>query len=1061
VTPRQKNKKKNTKSRNRKGIKLPKKYLENGALLRQFATSNEYFSRSKKKPLSKFRLSALRQTNKMRSLDLSQTNKMRSLDLSQTNKMPITEEYNWLQLGPTCIPLGETDSPARVLVSGRVTSIAIVPNNPDIIYLGTGQGGIWKTIDGGRNWKAISDQTESLAIGALVIDPKHPEVLYAGTGEGNLIQTTPTSYYGVGVLKTKNGGKEWNLKGETIFNGARFFRLSVNPTNTDRIFAATSKGLYRSLDGGETWKPMTNGLPEIGKASSDLIIHPKEPHNIVYAAFWADGIYKTKNANDKNPEWIKISKGISVSDIGRIALGLDTSKIDSDILYTLMDNGQEKVKYFYMTEDNGSTWISIDFPEIIIGGISYHPKGTKGIGTQGSYNLNIIVDPQESNIVYLSAVPLLKAIRNRRSGKWTFIDIGRNIHTDNHTFAFHPTDNKIIFTGNDGGIYKSTDGGITWKDTLNEGLCITQFTFMDQHPTSDALIIGGTQDNGTLQFRNNPAFYLCDESDGGFVAIDPENPTRVFHARIGPDIMRSDEGGSFGLYEKGGSWKRPQRKSFGTIQEGTSLFFPPFTLDQTNSNNIALGTSNLYLYDQSLKKWDESEPNKWEVIEFQELSSKELISAINYVNSNLIYVGTTEGKIFLLTKVNNKWKSDILESSNDGALPDNYIMDIATYPENNKYLKNSTIIVVLGGFIEEVDPPRVWRGEISDDKIVKWKNISGNDNANGKSLPNSPARVLAIDFNNPDIIYIGTDIGVFRTTDEGESWKPFGINLPKCAVLDMRLLNYKYDNNSMRLLRVATHGRGMWEVELDQRKNKNQVDLYVRDHIMDTGRFTPSLSKLKSSFEDPLRNIKFNDEGNIKFDDNYDYLFWWMCADIKIDSPFYQMDIDDVDYVKFEYRIKNKNPIATLKNRVYVQVHNRGIKDASNVSIKLLYAKVIDSVSDDIFLPDIPQDFWTKFSDASVDLDLGLWKQIGIKSLPDGPKTLTYTEPTVVCWEWEPPIDIIDEQVGLLVVIDSDSKEDQIPEENKKFFDIKELVQKEKHIGVRVLKVDSPRQLRT
>ena len=131
----------------------------------------------------------------------------------------------------------------------------------------------------------------------------------------------------------------------------------------------------------------------------------------------------------------------------------------------------------------------------------------------------------------MGAVILLKGIRNPKSKNWAFKDVGKNIHTDHHAFAFHPTDNMTIFAGNDGGIYKSTDGGITWDDAINEGLCITQCEFMDQHPDSDAVVIIGTQDNGTLQFRNNPAFYFCDGSDGGFAAIDPKNPNIIYHNR--------------------------------------------------------------------------------------------------------------------------------------------------------------------------------------------------------------------------------------------------------------------------------------------------------------------------------------------------------------------------------------------------------------------------------------------------------------------------------------------------------------------------------------------------
>ncbi len=1017
--------------------------LKDGVSRRLAGTTGEYMSQSEGQSVSNVRI----------------------LSSEYTQQMPIVNEYDWLQLGPTCIPFGETDSPARVIVSGRITSIVINPKKPEIIFVGTAQGGVWKTIDNGRNWKATTDDCLSLAIGALAIDPKNTNVLYAGTGEGNLMgASNPDSYYGCGILKTTDGGDKWEIMrdNENNFVGTRFFRIAINPKDTMILFAATSKGVYRSLNGGEEWKLMT-GLPRISgsvKAVSDIVIDPNSCE-IVYAALWGDGIYKTTNSNSPNPVWKKI-EGLQQSNIGRIAICI--SKTNSKIIYTLMSGGDPAVvMYFYMSEDSGSTWTFIHFPDITIKGdrFNYDENGPEGIGLQGNYNLNIAVDPDDNNTVYLSAMPLLKAIRNPRSKNWMFIDVGRNIHTDNHAFAFHPTDNMIIFTGNDGGIYKSTDGGLTWDDTMNEGLCITEFEFMGQHPESDAVIIAGTQDNGTLQFRNSPAFYFCSGGDGGFAAIDPNNPNIVYHTDYGPTIHRSDEGGMFGLYENGGSWK-PLYEKIDTDKFGKeALFYPPFAFDQSDPNNLAMGTKNIYLYDQRQKKW--------ETIDTLGLSAEELISAINYIDSNLLCAGTTLGNMFLLKKINNKWTTLRLEPE-DIALPGRYIWDIITYREGNEYLKNNTIIVALGGFNADKEPSHVWRGEISDDNnTIKWENISGEIDDNKTYLPNCPANAITMDFFNHDIIYVGTDLGVFRTMDGGKSWERFGKGLPNCAVLDIRLLYYKDERNYMRLLRLVTHGRGMWELEVDRRSNKKEVDLYVRDHVMDTGRFTPSKSgSIQSSFEDPLRNIKYVDEHKLQFDDNYDYLYWWMCADIKVDPPYYQMDIDDVDYVKFEYRIRNKNPIAGEKNRVYVQVHNRGIKNASNVTIKLFYAKIIDEISNERTksfepkLPELSQNFWREFLNDHA--DSSPWEQIGEKiSLPMKPKTLTNVEPTVICWEWDTPKewewetsagvnDVICDRVALLVVMDS--IEDPIPEENKKIIDAEELVRIEKHVGVRVLKVD-------
>jgi len=1025
------------------------------------------------------------------------------------------KDYNWLQLGPTCIPFGQTDTYDRVLVSGRITSIVVHPTNPDILYIAAAQGGVWKSIDGGRNWKPTSDKQLSLAIGALAIDPQYPDILYAGTGEGNLMgATNARSYYGCGLLKTENGGRDWNLihdayeiHNQSPVKGARFFSIAVNPKETNIIFVATSLGVYRTMDKGRTWTPMTDGLPmkEDVKAASDVKIDPSNSE-IVYTAFWGSGIYKTENGNEENPKWealVDKDSDLHPPNPGRIVL--DVSKSDPRKIYALITNGAGTLYYFYISTNRGSTWSNINLPTTT-------DTNIRALGNGGNYNLIIAVDYNDPNIVYLGATPLLKAIRNPRSNKWRFIDIGRNIHVDNHAFVFHPTDSNKIFTGNDGGIYKSNDGGATWDDTLNEGLCITQFETIDQHPDSDAVVLAGTQDNGTLQFRNNSAFYLCAENDGGFCAIDPNNPNIVYHTYAGCTPCRSYEGGEFGEYENGGSWmplaqdgnkidasSRSNPDAVLDYQTDPRQFYPPFVLDQSCSSNLALGTRGIFLYEQEESNWlDETKKiaDKWKNIfvnpdsslpkESHSLKLDEgLFSAINYVNSNLIYAGTTAGKIFLIKKINNIWTTIKInpESKNGGSFkfwptsdnPNSMpVNDIATFPENNN------VIVVAFGGISKAKIAMVWRGQISDNGIVEWSHISGNsgNTSDAPTLPIIPVNTIVIEPNNPNnpnnpkTIYIGTDIGVFRTKDGGKSWEPFGKGLPNCSVLDMRLLSYKNEQSPCRLLRAVTHGRGLWEVELDKRINKHAVDLYVRDHIMDTGRFIPSSSGTqKSPYQDPLRNITYNDKANLTFE-GLDYLFWWMCADIKVDTPFYQIDIDEVDYVKFEYRIRNMNLKEGSTNRIYVQVHNRGIKDAgdpnnkgSNVMIKLLYAKVLDSDSDDKSrskwpnLPNIPENFWKEFLNDSA--DLGLWKQIGkIKFLPEALpdkkiKTLTNVEPTILCWEWEIPNDkssTIDSQIGLLVVIDS--PEDPIPEQNKKIFNIEKLVRHEKHIGIRVLKVE-------
>ena len=977
-------------------------------LFRHEATTWDLYSGNNDVNLSSVRLAALKHTEEMLTSEV--------------------EANSWVQLGPTAIPNGQAESQfSRILVTGRVTAIVIDPTDPNILYVGAAQGGIWKTNDGGRNWISTADQEESLAIGALAIDPKNSQVLYAGTGEGNLLFRP--SYYGSGVLKTINGGIDWEPRGGEDggpFNGARFFRLVVDPIHTDTIFAATTFGLYRSVNGGEEWTLMTEGLPVTAgsiRIATDVVINPDNP-NIVYAAFWGAGIYKTENAGDETPRWEQLTGGLPASGFWRIALAI--SPTSPEILYALIANNGGVIDQFYVTNNGGSTWQPIKLPNTMV----YDTIYQNSMGGQGWYNINVAVDPTTPDIVYLSGMPLLKAFRNPMTNIWGFKDIGKNIHPDHHAFAFHPTNNLVIYDGSDGGIYKSTDAGTSWSDVINEGLCITQFEFIDQHPYSDAVIFGGTQDNGTEQFRNNSVFYHAADGDGGFVAVDPDNPNIVLHTYYNPTPFRSEHGGIFGLREEGGSWEYVGTGLIGdsSATPRTSLFYPPFTLDKSNSKNIAFGTYRIFLDDNQGK-------NLWaiNVPLLPGLPYGELVSAINYVNSKLIYVGTDKGKVFCLTRRQSEWTAKAIH---DSSLPSLYVWDVATYPG-----RDNIVILVMGAPITSDYTPRVWRGEVPPDGVAKWIDISGKDP--DSRLPNIPVNAVVIEPTRPEIMYVGTDTGVFRTANSGESWTKFGKGLPNCAVFDMRL------HEPTQLLRAATHGRGLWEIKLDE-KITPEVNLYVRDHLMETGRITPSSSEITATFEDLLQDVELGKK-----------LYWWMCPDIKVDPPFYQIDnIDEVDYVKFESRLRHRSLKRGHKNRVYIQVHNRGTKPAGipptdKVIVKILYTNVlnssIESSDDPPRFPPLPSDFWTSFY-SDTPFSSRAWKQIGeAKKLPSEPKTLTHTEPTILAWEWDTPTDLPD-NIGILVVIDS--PEDPIAETNKAFSNnIESLVRNEKHIGIRLLRV--------
>lgn len=880
---------------------------------------------------------------------------------------PVPGTSNWVQLGPTAIPKGQTYSPARVMVTGRVTSIAIPSNAPNTVYLGAAQGGVWKTTDGGKNWVATGDNELSLAIGAIAIDPSNPQVVYAGTGEGNF---SGDSYYGAGVLKSTNGAASWTMLAQATFTGTRFSRIAVTPGTPARLFGATGKGVYRSTDGGNTWAAMTSGIPA-NVPATDVSINPATPAT-VYAAVWGQGIYRTTNASAATPAWTKLAGGLPAGGFSRIALAVAPSSPAT--VYALIADASYLVNGFYRSTDGGTSWTQIPLP----GG---------NIGGQGFYNLNVAVQPNNAGVVYLSGISLWKATLSGTT--WSIVNVGATVHPDNHALAFDPTNPQVIWAGNDGGIYRSADGGTTWSDAVNEGPCITQYEFIAQHPTSDAVVFGGTQDNGTEQFRNSPVFYHADDGDGGCCAIDRVQPRNVISTYYGATPKRSTTGGAFG------SWTMVNAGI-----QGNALFYPPMAMDPTNPQNLAFGTDQVNIdAAQGTGGWPTH-------VLLPGIAGN--VSALQFVNSTLIYAGTTTGQVYRLTKAGAVWTPKLISAA---PLPPRYVTDIAARPDNL-----NRVVVTLSGF----GTPHVWTGTVGSTSTV-WAAIS-------TGLPDVPADALAIDPAVPNTYYVGTDIGVFSTTNAGAGWALFSSGLPNCAVFDLSI------QPTTRLLRAATHGRGLWERKLDVASMPN-VNLFFRDNLMDTGRIVPAPTPVTAAFADPLQWVSLGDA-----------LYWWQCADLKIDAaegnpPAFQFPVSAVDYVVMESKLQFRNAQRGKTNRVYVQLHNRGITAGTQVTVRVMFANASAG------LPNLPSDYWTSWPNNPV-APSG-WAMVG----PAKTAVVSATEPTVLEWDWATPATAA-AHTCMLVVMDSPA--DPIPASSK-VFDVGVLVPNERRAGLRNLSiVDAP-----
>jgi len=867
-----------------------------------------------------------------------------------------------------------------VFWTGRLTAIVVDPTAPGTMYLGAAKGGVWKTINGGKSWSPMSDDELSLAIGAIALDPVTPQTVYAGTGEGNIFyvvnvpDSTQESYYGAGILKSLNGGASWNLYGQAEFTGAAFFRIAIHPTNPNRVWAATSNGLFLSDSGGTSWTHVTNGLPPTvpGTATgcTEIALHPTDP-SIAFTYFIGEGAYKSTNANAASPAFTPVPD-LQANNKFRASIAFSPSQ------------PQRMAAGF-----NDDLWYSTD------GGQTWKPTGVPLVKcTITFYCINVAFDPIDPNVVYLSGEPhMMKFLFDPVAKTWSGsnITLGKT-HSDQHALAFDPTNHLHVYAGTDGGIYETHDGGNSWSDDLNRGLAITQFDFIDHHPTSDAVVFGGTQDNGTQQFRNSTVFpEASDGGDGGCVAVDFNNPHNVVIEYYTISPARSTDAGEYTTFTD---------ISSGLF--GSTLFYPPYALCAEDPTWIAFGSTGIFIDKaQGTGGWPT-------LVKLPGITGP--ISAINFVTKVLIYCATIHGEVYVIRSTNGgvDWTPTAIHAA---PFPLRFVWDIGVMPNDSAH-----IIAVVSGY----GSGHVWSAVVPPNGVAAWTDVSG---SGASGFPDVPANSLVIDPAAPSTYYVGTDIGVFRTTNAGGIWSNFGQGLPNTAVFDLRL------HGPSQLLRAATHGRGIWERRVDV-ASMPDVDIYVRHHMMDTGRGlapegVPAAFKNVGQFVglgDPQRH--------------------WMCVDMKVDALLgnpqsFQYAPSDVDFVVYEAQLYHRDAERGNVNRVYAQVHNRGIK-ASNVTVKLLFADATAKV------PLLPNDFWSAFPGNSA-VPNSPWHPIGAAKTV----SVTPTLPTVLEWDWATPMGQATHTCLLLVV---DSSDDPIPAAHK-IFDVDALVKLDKRAGLKNLHV--------
>lgn len=628
--------------------------------------------------------------------------------------------------------------------AGRVLGLAVHPTNASIAYAGSANGGVWKTTNMGQSWKPLTDNLLSLAIGALAIDPKEPNTLYAGTGE---LSEGVGSYYGSGIIRTTDGGLTWKQVGlETV--GA-FSKIIVHPVSNNIVYVAGGKsggGVFRSDDHGNTWRKLTNGLPSSG--ASDIALAISGENDVLFAGMPGAGIYRSMNGGQS---WEPIQQ---YSEMRRIHLDVQPNNYRSVVALVSADGGTFQAAERSL--DGGDTWNNIYTIERDI--FNYGSP-------QGWYDIYIKIDPANEDRIFMGGI---SAWRTEDGGQ-SWEDVGKSyeggIHPDQQNLAIAPSDPNVVYFANDGGVWVSTDGG-TEIGVHEDDLAITQFYGITIDQTKDDLTYGGTQDNGTLFGPSDGNWTLMAQGDGSYVQVDENDPSTVFFVRPGDGNTLAPR-----------RWRNGNETALttGILSNDSVNWLKPLVYDSKN-NKLYFGTGYLYVSSNRGNNWS----RKTRKLAFSG-------STITYIepfgDARVLLLGTSAGKVYLTSN-----EGQTFEDKSTG-LPGRWVTSVKFSPGSK-----ITFYASLSGF----GGGHVFK---TDDGGSTWRDISSN-------LPDIAANELLIDPDNPNALYLATDVGVFFSPNDGGEWIPYGAGLPNVPIFDMDI------HKTKRVLRIGTHGRSIWEIAL-------------------------------------------------------------------------------------------------------------------------------------------------------------------------------------------------------------------------------------------------------
>lgn len=701
----------------------------------------------------------------------------------------------WTEIGPNPIPNGQVASGPQLAVSGRTIAIAVHPTNPDIVYVGTAQGGLYRSTDGGAVWTPLLDNALSLAVNTVAIAPSQPDTIFVGTGEAGF---SADSFFGVGIYRIDNASTASPTIvgpiGGSNFTGRAVSKIVVHPTNANIIFAASAsgiggigggqsnlladRGLFRSTDalsGAPTFTKLTiSGLAAQNRNIVDVVMDPGNPDLVLCTegdsfALGEGGVYRSTDALAATPTFVRTFVAGVGTEASRTELALHRSVLGVVTVYAASGfNG-------------GTVQRSID------GGASWTQRIDNNFcSPQCFYDIAIAVDPTDADRVYLGGSPQLPFGISINGGT-SFTSSNSGLHVDSHAIAVAPSLPSTVYFGSDGGIYKSTNSGATWATLNNTTFRATQFMSIAVHPIDPNFSIGGTQDNGTNFYQPAATWTRADFGDGGYALIDQGalNTTTVnmYHTYYNASNLQGYAFVSTTASATEGNWAFRGCNGVGGNGipcGGAVLFYAPLAQGPGTPNTTYYGANILYR---------SSDTGVIHTPVSQNLTTPISAIGISPQDDNVRIVGQANGGLFGTTT----GSTTLTNLDAGGAVPNNFVARAVIDPHNV-----NTAYVTLSAF----GVVNVWRTTNLDNAAPTWTAVVG---SGINVLPQVPVSAFLVDPTTSSILYAGTDIGVFVSTDSGANWTPFGTGLPRVAVFGIA----KAPGNKIR---IATHGRGMWQI---------------------------------------------------------------------------------------------------------------------------------------------------------------------------------------------------------------------------------------------------------